>query len=338
MKKTDFTKALTSYFSTYLPETCGVSPNTCNSYRDAFKLLLLYFQEEKGVPANSIELRMLNRNLASDFLDWLEVQRKVSVTTRNQRLAAMKAFAHYVQYRNPEYLENCTDIIAMRPKKHEKPVIPFLTEEELKALLAQPDPSTRHGLRDLTLLSLLYDSGARVQEITDIQLKDIRLTNPAMVTLTGKGRKARQVPLMKETCKLLDAYIRNFNLNSEPLTSPLFFNQKGQALSRYGITYILKKYVSQAELDSDTRKISPHVLRHTKAMHLLRAGVNMIYIRDFLGHVDISTTEVYARIDAEMKRKVFEEKVPNFTPNTTMPWEEDKDLLQWLTQFGKKSF
>ena len=338
MKKTDFTKALTSYFSTYLPETCGVSPNTCNSYRDAFKLLLLYFQEEKGVPANSIELRMLNRNLASDFLDWLEVQRKVSVTTRNQRLAAMKAFAHYVQYRNPEYLENCTDIIAMRPKKHEKPVIPFLTEEELKALLAQPDPSTRHGLRDLTLLSLLYDSGARVQEITDLKLKDIRLTNPAMVTLTGKCRKARQVPLMKETCKLLDAYIRNFNLNSEPLTSPLFFNQKGQALSRYGITYILKKYVSQAELDSDTRKISPHVLRHTKAMHLLRAGVNMIYIRDFLGHVDISTTEVYARIDAEMKRKVFEEKVPNFTPNTTMPWEEDKDLLQWLTKFGKKSF
>jgi len=338
LKKTDFTKALTSYFSTYLPETCGVSPNTCNSYRDAFKLLLLYFQEEKGVPANSIELRMLNRNLASDFLDWLEVQRKVSVTTRNQRLAAMKAFAHYVQYRNPEYLENCTDIIAMRPKKHEKPVIPFLTEEELKALLAQPDPSTRHGLRDITLLSLLYDSGARVQEITDLKLKDIRLTNPAMVTLTGKGRKARQVPLMKETCKLLDAYIRNFNLNSEPLTSPLFFNQKGQALSRYGITYILKKYVSQAELDSDTRKISPHVLRHTKAMHLLRAGVNMIYIRDFLGHVDISTTEVYARIDAEMKRKVFEEKVPNFTPNTTMPWEEDKDLLQWLTQFGKKSF
>lgn len=296
------------------------------------------FKKKKEYPANSIELRMLNRNLVSDFLDWLEAQRKVSVTTRNQRLAAMKAFAHYVQYRNPEYLENCTDIITMRPKKHEKPVIPFLTEDELKALLAQPDPSTRHGLRDLTLLSLLYDSGARVQEITDLQLKDIRLTNPAMVTLTGKGRKARQVPLMKETCTLLDTYIRNFDLNSEPLTAPLFFNKKGEALSRYGITYILKKYVSKAELDGSARKISPHGLRHTKAMHLLRAGVNMIYIRDFLGHVDISTTEVYARIDAEMKRKVFEEKVPNFTPNTTMPWEEDKDLLQWLTQFGKKSF
>lgn len=338
MKKTDFTKALTTYFSTYLPLTCGVSPNTCNSYRDAFKLLLLYFQEEKGIPANDIELRMLNRTLVSDFLDWLELQREVSVTTRNQRLAALKAFAHYVQYRNPDYLENCTDIITIRPKKHEKPVVPFLTEDELKVLLAQPNPSTRQGLRDLTLLSLLYDSGARVQELTDLKLKDIRLTNPPMVTLTGKGRKARQVPLMKDTCKLLNTYIRNFNLDSEALTSPLFFNKKGQALSRYGVTYILKKYASQAGLECDSKKISPHVLRHTKAMHLLRAGVNMIYIRDFLGHVDISTTEVYARIDAEMKRKVFEEKVPNFTPNTTMPWEEDEDLLQWLIQFGKKSF
>lgn len=338
MKKTDFTKALTAYFSTYLPSTCGVSPNTCNSYRDAFKLLLLYFQEEKGIPANSIELRMLNRSLVSDFLDWLERQRGVSVTTRNQRLAVLKAFAHYVQYRNPEYLENCADIISMRPKKHEKPIVPFLTENELKALLSQPNSSTRQGLRDLALLSLLYDSGARVQELTDLKLRDVRLANPAMVTLTGKGQKARQVPLMKDTCKLLDAYIRSFHLESQPRTSPLFFNQKGQALSRYGITYILKKYASQAELECDSRKISPHVLRHTKAMHLLRAGVNMIYIRDFLGHVDISTTEVYARIDAEMKRKVFEEKVPNFTPNTTMPWQEDEDLLQWLTQFGKKSF
>lgn len=338
MKKTDFTKALTDYFSSYLSSTCGVSPNTCNSYRDAFKLLLLYFQEEKDVPANCIELRMLNRKLVLDFLDWLEIRRAISVSTRNQRLAALKAFAHYVQYKAPEYLENCSDIISIRPKKQEKPIVPFLTEEELKTLLAQPNPSTQHGLRDLTLLSLLYDSGARVQELTDLKMKDIRLTNPAMVTLTGKGKKVRQVPLMKDTCKLLDTYIRNFHLTSEPLSAPLFFNKKGQALTRYGVTYILNKYASQAALQNDLKKISPHVLRHTKAMHLLRAGVNMIYIRDFLGHVDISTTEVYARIDAEMKRKVFEEKVPNFTPNTTMPWEEDNDLLQWLTQFGKKTF
>lgn len=338
MKKTDFTKALTEYFSTYLPTTCGVSPNTTNSYRDAFKQLLQFFQEEKGISANYIELRYLNMELVSEFLDWLETYRHVAVATRNQRLAAIKAFAHFVQYRFPENMENCVDIINLRPKKHEKPLIPFLTEDDLSILLAQPDASTRQGLRDLALLALLYDSGARVQEVVDLKLRDIRLTHPAMVILTGKGRKSRQVPLMKDTCKLMDKYIRTFHSNSPSQMVPLFYNAKRQALSRYGVTYILKKYAAKASSKLELQKISPHVLRHTKAMHLLRAGVNMIYIRDFLGHADISTTEVYARIDAEMKRKVFEEKVPNYTPNATMPWEEDEDLLQWLTQFGKRTF
>lgn len=338
MKKTDFTKALTEYFSTYLPTTCGVSPNTTNSYRDAFKQLLQFFQEEKGISANYIELRYLNMEFVSEFLDWLETYRHVAVTTRNQRLAAIKAFAHFVQYRFPENMENCVDIINLRPKKHEKSLIPFLTEDDLSVLLAQPDTATRQGLRDLALLALLYDSGARVQEIVDLKLRDIRLTHPAMVILTGKGRKSRQIPLMKDTCKLMDKYIRTFHSNSQSQMVPLFYNAKKQALSRYGVTYILKKYVAKASPELELQKISPHVLRHTKAMHLLRAGVNMIYIRDFLGHADISTTEVYARIDAEMKRKVFEEKVPNYTLNTTLPWEEDEDLLQWLTQFGKRTF
>ena len=281
MRKTDFTKALTEYFSIYLPTTCGVSPNTTNSYRDTFKQLLLFFQEKKGISANYIELRYLNMELVSEFLDWLETSRHIAVTTRNQRLAAIKAFAHFVQYKFPENIENCVDIINLRPKKYEKALIPFLT---------------------------------------------------------GKGRKVRQVPLMKDTCKLLDRYIRSFHSDSQSQMIPLFYNAKKQALSRYGVTYILKKYAAKASPVLEPQNISPHVLRHTKAMHLLRAGVNMIYIRDFLGHADISTTEVYARIDAEMKRKVFEEKVPNYTPNTTMPWEEDEDLLQWLTQFGKKTF
>jgi site-specific recombinase XerD len=338
LRKTDFTKAITEYFSTYLPSTCGVSPNTSASYRDAFKLLLLFFQEEKNVAANGIELRLLDMKLVSEFLNWLEISRGVLVTTRNQRLAAIKAFAHFIQYRYPEYMENYADIINMRPKKHEKTLIPFLTEDELSILFAQPDTTSRQGLRDLALLVLLYDSGARVQELVDLELRDIRLTNPAMITLTGKGRKARQVPLMKDTCKLMDSYIQSFHRKHTSGLEPLFFNEKKNGLTRYGITYILKKYAFKASPVLDPQKISPHVLRHTKAMHLLRAGVNMIYIRDFLGHVDISTTEVYARIDAEMKRKVFEETVPNFTPNTTMPWEEDEDLLQWLTQFGKKAF
>jgi integrase/recombinase XerD len=338
MKKTDFTKTVTSYFSEYLPCTCGLSVNTANSYRDMFKLLLQFLQHEKGVAAHLVDLKMLNMDLVSEFLDWLESSRNVSVTTRNQRLAALKAFARYVQYQYPENMTNCVDIMNMRPKKHDKPLVSFLTEEQISTLFLQPDTSTLHGIRDLALMVLLYDSGARVQELADLTLADIRLKHPAMVVLTGKGRKARQVPLMKDTCRLMDQYISAFHISKALGETPLFYNKNRKPLTRYGITYILKRYAQQAAPAIDSNTISPHVFRHTKAMHLLRAGVNMIYIRDFLGHADISTTEVYARIDAEMKRKVFEEKVPNFTPNTIMPWEEDEDLLQWLTQFGRKSF
>ena len=338
MKKTDFSKAVTSYLAEYLPQTCGFSNNTINSYRDAFKLLLLFLQEEKGIEAHKIELKMIGRQIVSEFLDWLENTRYASVSTRNQRLAALKAFSKYAQYRYPDTITNCVDIITMRPKKQEKPLVAYLSEEELSVLLKQPNPMILHELRDLALMSLLYDTGARVQELVDLTLGDIRLTHPAMVILTGKGQKSRQIPLMKETCRLMDRYISRFHPPKAPKETPLFYNRDKKPLTRYGVTYILKKYAKNADTALDSKIISPHVLRHTKAMHLLRAGVNMIYIRDFLGHVEITTTEVYARIDAEMKRKVFEETVPNYIPEAVMPWEEDEDLLEWLTHFGKKTF
>lgn len=337
MKKTDFSKAVTSYLAEYLPQTCGFSNNTINSYRYAFKLLLLFLQEEKGIEAHKIELKMIGRQIVSEFLDWLENTRNASVSTRNQRLAALKAFSKYAQYRYPDTITNCVDIITMRPKKQEKPLVAYLSEEELSVLLKQPNPIILHELRDLALMSLLYDTGARVQELVDLTLGDIRLTHPAMVILTGKGQKSRQIPLMKETCRLMDRYISRFHPPRAPKETPLFYNRDKKPLTRYGVTYILKKYAKKADAALNSKIISPHVLRHTKAMHLLRAGVNMIYIRDFLGHVEITTTEVYARIDAEMKRKVFEETVPNYIPETVMPWEEDEDLLEWLTHFGKKA-
>ena len=279
-----------------------------------------------------------DRSRVSEFLDWLENTRNASVSTRNQRLAALKAFSKYAQYRYPDTITNCVDIITMRPKKQEKPLVAYLSEEELSVLLKQPNPMILHELRDLALMSLLYDTGARVQELVDLTLGDIRLAHPAMVILTGKGQKSRQIPLMKETCRLMDRYISRFHPPKAPKETPLFYNRDKKPLTRYGVTYILKKYAKNADTALDSKIISPHVLRHTKAMHLLRAGVNMIYTRDFLGHVEITTTEVYARIDAEMKRKVFEETVPNYIPEAVMPWEEDEDLLEWLTHFGKKTF
>ena len=144
MKKTDFSKAVTSYLAEYLPQTCGFSDNTINSYRDAFKLLLLFLQEEKGIEAHKIELKMIGRQIVSEFLDWLENTRNASVSTRNQRLAALKAFSKYAQYRYPDTITNCVDIITMRPKKQEKPLVAYLSEEELSVLLKQPNPMILH--------------------------------------------------------------------------------------------------------------------------------------------------------------------------------------------------
>lgn len=258
MKKTDFSKAVTSYLAEYLPQTCGFSDNTINSYRDAFKLLLLFLQEEKGIEAHKIELKMIGRQIVSEFLDWLENTRNASVSTRNQRLATLKAFSKYAQYRYPDTITNCVDIITMRPKKQEKPLVAYLSEEELSVLLKQPNPMILHELRDLALMSLLYDTGARVQELVDLTLGDIRLAHPAMVILTGKGQKSRQIPLMKETCRLMDRYISRFHPPKAPKETPLFYNRDKKPLTRYGVTYILKN-MPKRRMQHLIQKISLHM-------------------------------------------------------------------------------
>ena len=210
-----------------------------------------------------------------------------------------------------------------------------LTPDALKLILDQPDSSTINGRRDLTLLCVLYDSGARVQELVDLKLKDIRLNHPPVLTLTGKGRKTRQVPIMSNTEALLKQYIgETFSTQNEQQDYPLFFNRQRRKMTRAGISYILDKYVSQARTKSSIIpcKVTPHVIRHTKAMLLLQAGVNLIYIRDFLGHVDIETTEIYARADTEMKRKALENAYPDIVGNNLPNWQKDEALLTWLAR------
>ena len=209
----------------------------------------------------------------------------------------------------------------------------------MKVLLSQPDRHTRNGRRDLTLLSLLYDSGARVQELADLNVASVRLDAPAQITLLGKGDKSRVVPLMKNTSELLQGYISENNLDlPHKLRHPLFTNQRQERLTRAGICYILKKYAIQASKSRQSfpepKSITPHVLRHSKAMHLLEAGVNIIYIRDILGHVDVSTTEVYARANMAMKRAALE-KVSHIASCELPSWATDSSLLDWLDSFNK---
>jgi site-specific recombinase XerD len=340
MKEYDFPKYLSAYLSKYLPGQKNASKNTITSYCDTFKLFLIFCEEEKKMKPEKICLCDMTKELVLKYLDWLETKRECSISTRNQRLAVIHSFFRYVQKDSPENLCEIQKILSIPIKKHPKATVPYLTGTETQILLAQPDSSSYEGYRDMVLLSFLYDTGARVQELVDIKVKDIRLTTPAVVTLHGKGSKIRIVPIMGKTTDLIKTYLdkKKYHIGIAKGDNYLFVNQKKQQLSRWGISYILNKYVEMAKSNPDFQvsfPVTPHVLRHAKAMHLLQSGVNLIYIRDFLGHVDCSTTEVYARADSEMKRKAIENAYVDLVPNDLPRWEEDGELMKWLSNFCK---
>jgi len=334
MKPTDFAELLTRYLSTYLPGQKNLSPHTIGSYRDTFKLLFRYCLQEKGIRAQHLMLNMIDAPLIRGFLQWLEETRGCCIATRNQRLAALHAFFQYAQLEKPERILFCQQIMGIPYKKCGKTLVNYLTPEALKRILLQPNLSTARGRRDRTLLVVLYDTAARVQEMLDLVVGDVRLEPPSVIRLRGKGNKQRQVPLMAKTSELLASYLSERRLNFPGKEShPLFFNSRFHPMTRAGIAYILNKYVEMARNEGGNglpKRISPHVFRHTKAMHLLQANVNLIYIRDFLGHVDVSTTEIYARVDSEVKRKVLEEAYMQLDQEDRPPWNEDEDLMGWL--------
>ncbi len=341
MRPTDFAYRLTGYLGSYLPGQQGMSTNTIKSYRDTFSLFLKYCEEKESLPPEKLSLNHFNRLLVERFLTWLEEERGCSISTRNQRLAAIHAFFRYLQMEAPENLLLHQQILSVKFKRAPKASIQYISIEGMKAILAQPDTATSNGVRDLTLLCLLYDTGARVQEIADLVVGDVRLDAPSTVKLTGKGQKARIVPLMSQTASLLGKYMDDRYLRSpEKKAFPLFCNRMRQKLTRAGIAYILDKYVQSVKAHSSAllpEKVSPHSLRHSKAMHLLQSGVNLIYIRDLLGHVDLKTTEVYARADAEMKRTALESAYKSITPDSTSTWHEDAGLMKWLHELCKPS-
>jgi len=334
MKPTDFARALSHYLGVYLPGQRNVSTNTIKSYRDTFKLFLRYCKQDCHLSIEKLCLRHIDKTRILGFLGWLEKDRNNGVSTRNQRLACIHGFYQYIQLEDPAGLLSCQKILSIPMKKAPAPIINHLTPEALKLILAQPDASKVNGRRDLTLLCVLYDTGARVQELVDLCVGDIRLDPPPLLTLTGKGRKKRQVPVMTNTEVLLKKYMDEvFQGRDDMRDHPLFFNQQRRKMTRAGISYTLDKYVSQAREKSPIipGKVTPHTIRHTKAMLLLQAGVSLIYIRDLLGHVDITTTESYARADTEMKRKALENAYPEMVTTNLPPWEKDEPLLTWLT-------
>jgi site-specific recombinase XerD len=329
---TDFAVALRRFLTAHLAGLRGCSPNTVASYRDTFKLLIVFFRDDRSIPPEKLTLDCVDADAVTGFLDWLEAARRNSVSTRNQRLAAVSSFYRWLQAQDPTRLACCQDILAIPAKKQPAPGLNHLTAAQTRSLLAAPDRSTRQGRRDATLLATLYDTGARAQELADLAVRDIRLEAPAMAALTGKGRKTRHVPLVGNTVTLLHAYLAEHHLTSPGRGDhPLFFNQHGGKLSRGGIAWITRKYHASADDPTLTHAdISPHTLRHSKAMHLYEAGVPPPYIRDILGHVDLSTTEIYARASTEAKRKALEAAYTDIVTDDLPEWNQDPDLLNWL--------
>jgi site-specific recombinase XerD len=333
MTPKDFARHLTRFFSDYLPVQRNLSPNTIASYRDAFTQILRYCQERHGIAPERLRLDQLDAPMLLGFLKHVEEERHCKSRTRNQRLAALHAFFRYLQGQAPERLMQCQQILAIPRQRQEQTPVPYLPADDLTALLAQPDCTTPAGRRHAVLLSVLYDTGARVQEVADLRVGDVRLKSPAQIHLTGKGRKSRVVPLMTRTVALLDAYVREHDLQREErLGGPLFFNRHGQHLSRSGIRYMVTKYSQSTRQKRPAlpQKVTPHTLRHSKAMHLLQSDNPLTVIQAILGHADVKTCAIYATADLAMKRQALEKVAPMVQTPALPSWRSDQKLMDWL--------
>lgn len=337
MKPTDFSKYLTDYLTRYLSHERGASSNTIIAYRDTFVLFITYMEAIRNIKAEKLQLKSITKETVVSFLDWLQTERKSSDTTRNLRLAALHSFFRYVQYQNPDNLHEYQNIMSVKLKKARNKPMNYLSIEGIKLLLNQPDINSEKGRRDLALLSLMYDTGSRVQELIDLTSASIRLDKPYTIRITGKGNKTRIVPLLEQQVKILKYYLDEQDLlKPQTRSHPLFTNSRQEKLSRPGVTHVLLKYANLARVKNPElipEKLSCHSLRHSKAMHLLQAGVNLVYIRDILGHVSVTTTEVYARADSRQKREAIEKAYVNVSPKEIPIWVSNNDLLGWLKSF-----
>ena len=334
MKPTNLAKYMSKYLTEHLPGICGLSYNTIASRRDSYMLLLLYLKEVRGINPDTVEIPALDKNMILEFLDWLENERNSSSATRNLRLAAIKSFFSYIQMQTPDYIYQCQQVRLIPRKKEPEHPLEYLTVEGIKAILAAVDSSSKPGLRDLALLSLMYDSAARVQEVADLRVDNFRREKPYTLRLTGKGNKTRVIPLMDKTAQLIAQYINSAHAAHKQGHGTLLFpGRNDKKLTRAGITYILCKYVTIARRKTPAiipDIASPHSLRHSKSVHMLEAGVPLIYIRDFLGHSQISTTEIYARCNSEQKRKAIEAACADIIKPEVPMWHNNGSLMEWL--------
>lgn len=339
IKPTNFALALSDFLFHYLPDQRGLSQNTISSYSDALAQFLTYCEDKLKIKREKLTVNDLSLSMVEEFLNWLENDKNCSISTRNQRHAALNSFFRYLQYKNPGYIVLFQQISAIPRKVSVPQPVNHLSVEAVETIFNMPDLNTACGRRDFMLISLMYESAARVSEIADLTFQDIRYDgHGTAVYIVGKGNKPRVVPLIDTVADYLKKYISS-EKKCRPCSNEdaLFCNRSKKPITRAGIAYILKKYADAARQqnpDLFPEKIYPHVMRHSRAMHWLESGLDLEEIKDLLGHADLSTTQIYAQFNLEMKRKILAKVQPVNTPDCPS-WTEDKSLMEWLENLTK---
>jgi integrase/recombinase XerD len=337
MKKTRpnlLARQLQDFFTNHMPKLRGISPNTILSYRDALVLFLRFVTSQTKRPVVELDIEDLTPQIVGMFLIHLERDRGNSAATRNVRLSAIHSFFRFVAAQCPEQIEQAQRVLTVPFKKTKTRVIEYLEYDEIQEVLSAVDRATSKGRRDYALLATMFNTGARVQEILNITARDLQLTKPFHVRLFGKGRKERYCPLWSQTAKLLNELCTESNI---ALTSDtrIFQNCRASPLTRFGVRYILRTCLKRAQVSTATlrsKRLHPHSIRHSTAVALLKSGVDLSTISQWLGHANLETTNRYAAVDLQMKRDAIEAVRPvkaTRSKHRTAPWSKP-NVLEWL--------
>ncbi len=324
------------FFEKYITSERGLSSHTILAYRDTWKLFLGFAAEYHRKPCVELQVEDIAADTVRQFLLHLEKKRQNGIRTRNARLAAIRSFFRYLTSLDPRLLAISQAVLGIPFKREAHSVMGYLDREEVIHLLNHINTRTSHGKRNEAILRMIYNTGARAQELIDLDVPQIRFNRPYMVRILGKGHKERTCPLWPETVDALKIYLEERGVRFSERV-PLFLNAKGQRLSRFGLRYLIIQWVGMAAKTAPTllaRKIGPHTFRHTTAMHLLQSGVDLNMIRSWLGHSSIETTHGYIELDMEMKRKTLQ-SCEKFLPKVGKhgpSWQRDKGILEWLSR------
>lgn len=324
-----FSKLVQEFLTSYIIGECNYSMNTKSSYSTTFYLLLEFMNKEKNIKANKIEIEKITKEVIIQFLNWLETSRNVSILTRNQRLACIKSFYKYVQSNELDLFDNCSTILSIKNKKVPNKIISYFTEEETKIMINYLNDCK--DLKKLTMICVLYETGSRVSEFVNIKLEDLNLSDNASITLYGKGNKTRIVPISQKLVKIINKYLKEVYINYGD--NYLFYSNLKNKYGRQGINYIIKDLVIKLKkLNSNHFKgnYHPHSFRHAKATHLYNNGTPLLYVKDFLGHNSISSTEIYATPDSKKQREEILKNAENINTKKRYSSSKKESLDNWL--------